>query len=91
VAVEPGPSPSELSVYASWNGATEVASWGILAGPAPDRLKTLGFVPRDGFETAAAARTDEPYVGVEAVDRRGRSLGRSEAVRPGERSAPRPT
>jgi hypothetical protein len=69
--------PSEVSVYASWNGATEVASWGILAGPAPDRLKTVGFVPRDGFETAAAARTDEPYVGVEAVDRRGRLLSRS--------------
>jgi hypothetical protein len=51
----------------------------------------VGFVPRDGFETAAAARTDEPYVGVEAVDRRGRPLGRSEAVRPGERATPRPS
>ena len=90
VAVEPGPSPNEVSVYASWNGATEIASWSILAGPAPDRLKTACFVPRDGFETAAAARTDEPYVGVEAVDRRGRPLGRSEAVRPGERATPRP-
>jgi len=91
VAVEPGPSPNEVSVYASWNGATEIASWSILAGPAPDRLKTAGFVPRDGFETAAAARTDAPYIGVEAVDRRGQSLGRSEAVRPGERSAPLPS
>ena len=90
VAVEPGPSSNEVSVYASWNGATEVASWGILAGPSPRRLKNVGFVPRDGFETAAAARTDEPYLGVQAVDRRGRSLGRSEAVRPGWRSAPRP-
>jgi hypothetical protein len=51
----------------------------------------VGFVPRDGFETVAAARTEEPYVGVEAVDPRGRSLGRSEPVRPGERSAPRPS
>jgi hypothetical protein len=88
VAAEPGPSPGEISVHASWNGATEVASWGILAGPAPDRMKTLGLVPRNGFETSMAARTDGPYVGVEAVDRRGRTLGRSAAVRPGEQASP---
>ena len=88
VAAEPGPSPGEISVHASWNGATEVASWGILAGPSPDRMKTLGLVPRNGFETSMAARTDAPYVGVEAVDSRGRTLGRSAAVRPGERAAP---
>ena len=87
VAAEPGPSPGEISVHASWNGATEVASWGILAGPAPDRLRTLGSVPRTGFETSMAARTDGPYVGVKALDRRGRTLGRSAAIRPGERAS----
>ncbi|MBA2510228.1 MAG: arylsulfotransferase family protein [Rubrobacteraceae bacterium] len=91
VAAEPGPTPGEISVHASWNGATEVTSWGILAGPAPDRLKTLGFVPRDGFETSMVVRTDDPYFGVKAVDRRGRTLGRSAAVRPGERASPSPS
>ena len=85
VAAYRGPDPEEVSVYASWNGATEVAAWVVLAGPAPESLRTLGGVPRDGFETAAAARTEAPYVGVEAVDRRGRVLGRSPTIRPGER------
>ena len=88
VAAEPGPSPGEISVHASWNGATEVASWGILVGPSPDRMRTLGLASRSGFETSVAARTVGPYVGVEALDRRGRTLGRSAAVRPGERSSP---
>ena len=91
VAVEPGPSPGEISVHASWNGATEVASWGVLAGPSPDRLRSLGYVPRDGFETTMVARTDEPYVGAEAFDHSGLTLGRSAAVRPGERSVPHPS
>ena len=90
VAAEPGPNPGEISVHASWNGATEISSWGILAGPSPDRLKSLGRVSRSGFETPMAARTDEPYVGVEAIDRRGQVLGRSAAIRPGERSYPSP-
>jgi len=85
VAAEPGPDPGEVSVHASWNGATEVAAWVVLAGPAPESLRTLGGVPRNGFETAAAARTDAPYIGVEAIDRHGRVLGRSPAIRPGER------
>ena len=88
VAADPGPASGEVSVHASWNGATEVASWAILAGPSPDRMKTLGSVPRDGFETPAAARTEEPSVGVKAVDGRGRTLGRSRAVRVGERASP---
>ena len=88
VAAEPGPSPGEISVHASWNGATEVDSWNILAGPAPDRLKSLGLVPRSGFETSAVARTEGPYVCAEAVDRRGRTLGRSATVRPGEQASP---
>ncbi len=91
VAAESGPVSGEISVHASWNGATEVASWSILAGPAPDRLKTLGSVPRSGFETAMAVRTDGPYVVVKALDRRGRTLGRSAAIRPGERVRPAPS
>ncbi len=34
VAAEPGPE-DEVTVYASWNGATEVAAWRVLAGPGP--------------------------------------------------------
>jgi hypothetical protein len=91
VAAEPGPASGEITVHTSWNGATEVASWGVLAGPAPDRLKTLGSIPRSGFETAMVVRTDGPYVRVKALDRRGRTLGESRAIRPGERVRPAPS
>jgi hypothetical protein len=69
-------------LYASWNGATEVATWQALAGPAPDRLKPLGpATPRGGFETAMMLHTAEPYVGVQAKNRSGRVLGVSKAAR----------
>jgi hypothetical protein len=80
VVVEPG-SNDEVTVYASWNGATEVAAWQVLTGPGPDRLKPAGSVPRDGFETAISVQTAEPYVGVQARDRSGRVLGASRAVK----------
>ncbi len=88
VAAESGPSPGEISVHASWNGATEVASWEVLAGPTPDRMGTLGVAPRSGFETSVAARTEGPYVAVNALDGRGGTLGRSATVRPGKLSYP---
>jgi Arylsulfotransferase (ASST) len=82
VAAERGPE-DELMVYASWNGATEVATWQVLAGPTPERLSPVESVPRAGFETAIRVRTAEPYVGVRARDRSGRILGTSGAIKPG--------
>jgi hypothetical protein len=73
----------EVRVYASWNGATEVESWEVLAGPRPDGLEPLGSVSRTGFETAILAGTSEPYVAVRARDRSGRILGTSEPIEPG--------
>jgi hypothetical protein len=69
------------TLYVSWNGATEVAAWEVLAGPNPDRLEPLGSVPRKGFETAVTFTTAEPYVAVGAQDRSGRTLNTSETVR----------
>jgi len=71
-----------IQAYASWNGATEVARWQVLAGPAPDRLRGVSSRARDGFETTIAAKTAEPYVAVRALDRSGRALGTSKAIRP---------
>ncbi len=82
IAAASGPDDEEVMLYASWNGATEVATWQVLAGPGPERLRPVGSVLREGFETAIIARTDEPYVGVRAKDRSGRVLGASEAVKP---------
>jgi hypothetical protein len=79
-AVAERASEEEVRVYASWNGATQVAAWEVLAGPSPDQLESLGSVPRDGFETAVLVRTAEPYVVVRAKDRSGRVLGATEPV-----------
>lgn len=83
-AVAAGAGPGgKVPVYASWNGATEVAAWEALAGPGPDQLKPVGSVPRDGFETAISVNTSEPYVAVRAKDRSGRVLGASKVVESG--------
>ena len=83
VAAEPGPGDDEMTIYASWNGATEVAAWQVLAGPGPDRLKPAGSASRGGFETAITVRAAGPYVAVQAKDSSGRLLGASKAVEPG--------
>jgi hypothetical protein len=80
VAVAERASAKELVVYASWNGATEVAVWEVLAGPDPDRLESLGSIPRDGFETVVLVQTSDPYVAVRAKHRSGRVLGASTPV-----------
>jgi hypothetical protein len=74
-------SEEEVRVYASWNGATEVATWEVFAGPNPSRLESLGSVPRDGFETAMVALTPAPYVAAQARDGSGRVLGSTDPVK----------
>src|SRR5699024_6263728 len=41
------------TVYASWNGATEVATWRILTGDSPDALHPAADMPRSGFESSS--------------------------------------
>jgi len=73
-------SEHKVTLYASWNGATEVDTWEVLAGPGPDELESLASVPRDGFETALSVRTTKPYVAVQAKHPSGRVLGTSKPV-----------
>src|SRR5215212_4900724 len=75
-------SEEEVRLYASWNGATDLESWEVLAGSRPDRLEPLGSVTRDGFETAILACSAESYVAVRAKDASGRTFGISEPIKP---------
>jgi Arylsulfotransferase (ASST) len=70
-----------VTVYASWNGATAVARWQLVAGPDAQRLHPVATVPKAGFETELTARTAEPFVRVRALDADGTVLGTSRAVR----------
>jgi hypothetical protein len=70
------------TVYASWNGATLVASWRVLTGASPASLSTVALAPRSGFETAISvpAGTVGPYAEVQALGAGGQVLGSSAAV-----------
>lgn len=69
------------TMYASWNGATEVIGWQVAAGSKQDRLRPLGFAERRGFETAIPLHRELRYASVTAVDRLGRRLRHSPVVR----------
>jgi hypothetical protein len=73
---------ARVTVYASWNGATEVARWRVLAGPTAGALAPVATGPRRGFETALTVGSREPFVAVQALDARGEVLGTSHALRP---------
>ena len=65
-----------LRVHASWNGATGVAAWRILTGPAPSRLTPAETKRRTGFETAVTVPRAR-YVAAEAVAADGSPMRRS--------------
>ena len=81
VAAESGPE-DRVTICASWNGATEVTTWQVLAGSAPDQLEPIASAPRQGFETVITVRTTEPYVGLQAVNGSGKVLGTTKAIKP---------
>jgi arylsulfotransferase ASST len=80
----PAVSVAGRTLYASWNGATQIASWRLLAGASPVALEPTGAsVPRAGFETALALpRGVGPYVAAQALDAGGAVIGVSAAVKP---------
>ena len=69
-------------VDASWNGKTGIAQWRILGGKAAGSLKPLAVGPWDGLETALRFSSRPAYVAVEALDKSGKSLGKSDAIKP---------
>ncbi len=69
------------AVYASWNGATTVASWQLLSGASATHLNPVSTTPKGGFETVIPA-TAAPFLQVRALSASGKVLGTSKAVRP---------
>jgi hypothetical protein len=73
------------AVFASWNGATDVASWRVLAGSDPGALVPRATMPNSGFESTVTFPNTYPehkveYVAVQALDATGRLLGTSATV-----------
>ncbi|GAB2922547.1 hypothetical protein GCM10027047_19720 [Rhodococcus aerolatus] len=76
-AVAPVSVVQNGSVYASWNGATEVASWQVLAGATDATVVPVGGrQPRTGFETqlSLAGAAGAAVVKVQPYDAAGNPL-----------------
>jgi arylsulfotransferase ASST len=63
-----------MTVYVSWNGATQVAKWQVVAGPTAGELKPVKTKRRTGFETTIALPSMTGYVAVVALDAHGKQL-----------------
>ena len=72
---------SGTTLYASWNGATTVASWRVLAGPSAAGLSAVEQFPDASFETTMHVSSTGPYFAVEALDITGRPLAVSRVVK----------
>jgi hypothetical protein len=69
------------TVAVSWNGATSVASWRVLAGTSSGTLAPVATTAKAGFETTLKASTAGPYFAVQALDGSGNVLGTSATVK----------
>ena len=70
----------ETIVHASWNGATEVASWRVLAGEHAGSLTSQTTIPASSFESSTTLPQKYAYVAVQALDSAGHVLGASQTV-----------
>jgi WD40 repeat protein len=67
-------------VFASWNGATDVSSWRVLAGSRSRALAPVGGGAKGGFETAILVHSAGPYFAVQALGSGGQVLSSSRAI-----------
>jgi len=68
------------AVYASWNGATDVHSWQLLAGELSGALAPVSSTRSRGFESALRLAAAGPYLAVRALDAHGAQLGQSNTI-----------
>jgi hypothetical protein len=70
-----------VTVAVSWNGATDVASWRLLAGPSARAMAPVATAAKTGFQTTITARSAGRYTAVQALDPGGAVIGVSAVVR----------
>jgi hypothetical protein len=71
----------ETIVHASWDGATDVASWRVLAGEAAGSLKPQTVIGADAFESSTTLPVKRAYAAVQALDAAGHVLATSKTVK----------
>jgi hypothetical protein len=68
-------------IFASWNGATTLASWQVVSGSSASHLKPVAKSARAGFETTMSAPVAK-FFQVRALSASGKVLATSKVVRP---------
>ena len=81
VAVQAATTSGTVDVYASWNGATEVASWHVIAWNEVHHVSTLASAPTAGFETMIPAASGYAWYAVQALNAAGKVLATSSAAK----------
>ena len=79
-ATAPQAAADGRTVWASWNGATEVARWRVLGGDSATALEPLATARKRGFETEIELDDAAAFVAVEALDADGKVLGTSRTI-----------
>lgn len=81
----------KVTVYASWDGDTQVTSWKVLAGSNANKLPVVAKHVKTGFETAIRIPKAAKVYKVQAFDAKGHLLRTSKAFKlPGPKSLPTP-
>ena len=73
---------AEVSLFASWNGATGVDRWQVLAGRRGEPLRPIGSRSNQGFETRIRLSSPADTFVVRALDGDGRVLAASPRTHP---------
>ncbi len=73
---------ARTTVYASWNGATEVKAWRVMGGSDAGSLNQVASAQKSGFETAIPVTQGYKTFRVQALDGHGRVIGTSKTVTP---------
>jgi len=74
-------STAGLDVYVSWNGATHVSAYTLLAGTDASTLSGVSNTSRSAFETHLSMSEAQDFVAVAAIASNGTELGRTPVVR----------
>jgi hypothetical protein len=64
---------ARMTLYVTWNGATDVGSWRVLTGRSPTALKSVATTRKTSFETTIQVPRAS-YAAVQALDPGGREL-----------------
>jgi EmrB/QacA subfamily drug resistance transporter len=67
----------QTTVYTSWNGATQVTAWKVLAGSSTGGLTPVKTVSKSGFETSIQVPAGYRTYKVQALDSSGHVIGTS--------------